>query len=460
MSTTASTYINRIDIGFPVKGKDNDSQGFRDNFNYIRQAIDAVNSQTEYLSKVAVTTAGTSTFYGNTIDSANFKNCSTELYSYDLIDTYNIGIDYSLGSYQTFSLAPGDHSLTISNWPATGKSGSIRLSITSGNPNVYTAVTFADSNVTSLDTTTPTYELSSGANIFDIWSEDSLGGSGANYYVKNVASGSGGSNTGLLTSEKLQISTNFYTTGTNGETYVRHNNTYATLATLPTVQTFTILDSITQTDSAVSFNVSASVQNIAAGATFYISGNTNQYTVTGIITATNTIVTSHDAWPISQNDSVTFVNPNLVNQPTVTTLVNDVPATGVMAAKNELAGTVYTNNTATYITFANYADGTINKLLISGDSTPSPRSLGAGSTATTQGYSDSSTLLATTEFVANAITSSTVVVAQATTATYAVTATNAAVVTGATSNGFGTRTVSIFAPTTGGNAGDIWYQIL
>ena len=39
MSSTVSNYINKIDQAYPIAGQDNDSQGFRDNFKNIYQAL-------------------------------------------------------------------------------------------------------------------------------------------------------------------------------------------------------------------------------------------------------------------------------------------------------------------------------------------------------------------------------------------------------------------------------------
>jgi hypothetical protein len=39
MSTTVTNLIETININYPVAGKINDSQGFRDNFNIIQQSL-------------------------------------------------------------------------------------------------------------------------------------------------------------------------------------------------------------------------------------------------------------------------------------------------------------------------------------------------------------------------------------------------------------------------------------
>lgn len=43
MSSTIDT--DNIDVNFPIPGQDNDSQGFRDNFYTIRDALDAASAE-------------------------------------------------------------------------------------------------------------------------------------------------------------------------------------------------------------------------------------------------------------------------------------------------------------------------------------------------------------------------------------------------------------------------------
>ena len=54
MSSTASQYISNINPDFPVPGKDNNTQGFRDNFNNIQVALGAINNYVQTLADVTV----------------------------------------------------------------------------------------------------------------------------------------------------------------------------------------------------------------------------------------------------------------------------------------------------------------------------------------------------------------------------------------------------------------------
>ncbi len=54
MSSTASQYISNINPDFPVPGKDNNTQGFRDNFNNIQVALEAIDNYVQSLADVTL----------------------------------------------------------------------------------------------------------------------------------------------------------------------------------------------------------------------------------------------------------------------------------------------------------------------------------------------------------------------------------------------------------------------
>lgn len=165
MSLTATSYINLIRTNYPVRGQDNDSQGFRDNFSNITQALRSINSQTEYLNLYSVvSTNPNNSFNGNIISDANFQNCSEVLYDNGEI-VGNIYIDYTLGSYQTIQLSPGLSNIII-NWPQNeGVAAELLLSISPVQQEL-TQVFFPNSQTTS----TP-YTLFNGINLFKIYNE-------------------------------------------------------------------------------------------------------------------------------------------------------------------------------------------------------------------------------------------------------------------------------------------------
>lgn len=107
---------SNIDATFPLAGKDNDSQGFRDNFGYIKSNFEYAKSEIEDLQNNAARLDGTNDFNNQDITKANLKNCTEELYTGNNIST-NTTVDYANGSYQTFTLTGNDVTLTLSNFP-------------------------------------------------------------------------------------------------------------------------------------------------------------------------------------------------------------------------------------------------------------------------------------------------------------------------------------------------------
>ncbi|MEB3327591.1 MAG: hypothetical protein VKI39_07795, partial [Synechococcus sp.] len=79
--------MSRVNQNFPVRGQDNDSQGFRDNWKNLHDAVEEANIELETLNLYTIKTNDTATFYGNTIDDVNFKNTSVELYNLDIQDS-------------------------------------------------------------------------------------------------------------------------------------------------------------------------------------------------------------------------------------------------------------------------------------------------------------------------------------------------------------------------------------
>ena len=107
---------SNIDATFPLAGKDNDSQGFRDNFGYIKSNFEYAKSEIEDLQTNAARLDGTNDFNNQDVTKANLKNCTEELYTGNNVST-NTTIDYANGSYQTFTLTGNDITLTLSNFP-------------------------------------------------------------------------------------------------------------------------------------------------------------------------------------------------------------------------------------------------------------------------------------------------------------------------------------------------------
>lgn len=126
LNTTASNYYYKIDQQFPVAGQDNDTQGFRSNFQNIYQAIynTDLDLQTQKINTARLNATSDFAFTG-TIKRAVILNSG---FSAENIAPVNGTIDYSLGSYHKSSIT-GNTTFEVTNWPPNGIYGSLRLEV-------------------------------------------------------------------------------------------------------------------------------------------------------------------------------------------------------------------------------------------------------------------------------------------------------------------------------------------
>src|SRR6056300_1179559 len=133
--------INSADVDalYPIAGQDNDSQGFRDNFSTIKNSlstaaseITALQDKTAGVAASAITEGGSTVggdWNGFYIQDANFRANVEEVYVIGNV-TSNQNINWTNGHYQTVQ-AGDDITLTLTDWPTSGKLGKMRLAVTS-----------------------------------------------------------------------------------------------------------------------------------------------------------------------------------------------------------------------------------------------------------------------------------------------------------------------------------------
>ena len=132
-----SSQINEtnIDKDYPEAGKDNDSQGFRDNFSAIRTNFTYAKTEIEELqSKVVLKSrlagdSGTDVPFVNDLGGSNLTNGShTNFHGTSfgpITATGAANIDVEKGSLQSFILA-ADSTFTFTNWPDSGNYAKVR----------------------------------------------------------------------------------------------------------------------------------------------------------------------------------------------------------------------------------------------------------------------------------------------------------------------------------------------
>jgi hypothetical protein len=182
--------INSADIDalYPIAGQDNDSQGFRDNFSTIKNSlstaateITALQNKTAGVAASAIEESGSvvgGDWNGYYIQDANFRANVEEVYVIGNVSS-NQNINWTNGHYQTVQ-AGNDITLTLTDWPASGKMGKMRLAITSDGSS--RAVTIGATGMkndgasgwTSTNSTSVTVTATSTTNpqILEFWTTD------------------------------------------------------------------------------------------------------------------------------------------------------------------------------------------------------------------------------------------------------------------------------------------------
>lgn len=179
MPTTASVYYNRIRVDYPQAGKDNDSQGFRDNFRNIFNAFSATNADIELLQLNSVTLGGNNDFGYNTIKKATLQSCVTKVIDYSVSPgNGNTNVNFTEGNYQKYSLNSGTTTFFIINWPASGLA-EMTLSV-KPNTTFSTVIDFGGTYKPIGNTTIPLTTTTTSTHFFDLWSDDS----GTTYYIQ------------------------------------------------------------------------------------------------------------------------------------------------------------------------------------------------------------------------------------------------------------------------------------
>lgn len=124
MASSIST--TTLDENFPVAGRDNDSQGFRDNFFNIKQNLGFAKSEIETLQNGVARVNTDNNFGGNTLNNAVLLNVREKVNTTYFTGTaVNVDIIWTAGSVHVVRLT-NDIELTMSSWPDEGYA-SIRL---------------------------------------------------------------------------------------------------------------------------------------------------------------------------------------------------------------------------------------------------------------------------------------------------------------------------------------------
>lgn len=128
MADSAVVYQD-IDEEFPIAGQDNDSQGFRDNFSEIKQALQVTNSELTDLLTNGARLDENNNFNENVLSNASLLQVADKVYNTGNI-AINTTIEWSDGSFQNVTVT-SDVVLSLGSWPASGNLGHMRLALRS-----------------------------------------------------------------------------------------------------------------------------------------------------------------------------------------------------------------------------------------------------------------------------------------------------------------------------------------
>ena len=148
MTTPLDAKIALIDQTYPIAGQDNDSQGFRDNFNNIKDSLSLASADVKELQSKAVlkSAIGTNDNVTNDMGGSSITNGKfSEFYasSYTPVSAVTTGqyVDLANGSFQSFVMG-ADIDFTFRGWPTTGQYAVVRLLLTAQDPNTPRTATF------------------------------------------------------------------------------------------------------------------------------------------------------------------------------------------------------------------------------------------------------------------------------------------------------------------------------
>jgi hypothetical protein len=134
-----------IDEQYPVQGQDNSSQGFRDNFNYIKTNFQYAKSEIEYLQDHTAKINEDNNFNGVLVGDANLLMCTEKFHNNGIL-TSPTNISFSNGSYQK-AIVGNDITLTLMDWPEANRLGRLWLEVyNSPAPEAPHTITFTAGN--------------------------------------------------------------------------------------------------------------------------------------------------------------------------------------------------------------------------------------------------------------------------------------------------------------------------
>lgn len=185
MTSTVTNYSNSINTNYPVPGVDNDTQGFRDIFSNVKNALNVAAGEIGSLQLNAVVANESNDFaYGGTLYRSILRSPVVHVNDLGAV-TVDTPISIEDGSYQTVNVT-GTVNFDVDNWGGAdvdGNAGSIILEIYNGSGSTAN-VNFSNSIGTTLkkDVSLPITVASSGTVFVELWSTNN----GESVYLRQI----------------------------------------------------------------------------------------------------------------------------------------------------------------------------------------------------------------------------------------------------------------------------------
>lgn len=180
---TSQINYSSIDASYPIAGQDNNSQGFRDNFSYIKNGLSTAANEISSLQTHTAKTNDDNNFNNNTIEEAVLNQVYSLATDHNAVPlTVNTDVSFTNGALQSFVV--GDNiQLTLTDWPTDGVYAVMRVHLKSDN--VLRTVTLGNTIKESSSTTLPIALDNIGTEeVYEFWSLDG----GTNVYLKHIGS--------------------------------------------------------------------------------------------------------------------------------------------------------------------------------------------------------------------------------------------------------------------------------
>ena len=149
---TSQITTDNIDALYPIAGQDNDSQGFRDNFNAIKEGLLTAKSEITQLQTNAILSASLADvpapvdndLLGSSINNGYYNNFHGVLYVPLGSVSSQTDINVTSGSIQSFTLNASTVTFTFKNWPDAGYYANLRVHFQGQNNGAFTAELYSE----------------------------------------------------------------------------------------------------------------------------------------------------------------------------------------------------------------------------------------------------------------------------------------------------------------------------